>query len=876
MRIAIVSAHYPPNFVSGGTLVPQRIAETLAARGHEVYVFAGEVEWEQPDRQIRVEIVQPRTGGSIEVTWITLAGRLGWHDRNNYDGPHVHAPFVDFLRRVRPDVVHLHSLQGLGGSLVALSAASGAATVLTMHDMWWWCARQFLVQKDMAPCSSVVDTGICPCEVDNPWLRRRNDELAGYLRSADLVLAPSTPMLDILAANGVDPHRLSLDENPSPETVRFGPRRPPADPGAPIRFAYAGGAHAIKGSQVTIKAAALLGDLPGWSLDLFGVQGTALGPHTTGRPPYASDQVSEVLRDYDVLVMASVAFESYSLLTREALAAGCVVITADSPGPGEVVKDGVNGLVFPRGDSTALAAAMRALITDRARLEQLRPDPAAVVLRTQDEQAIGLEQHYRRILQERPPAGSEPLPFDPPLQRVLIVSGITGAPLRYRGFLPAEALTELGIHVDVLMYRDARVPELAATADAVVFYRVPATTQVLAVIEQIKARSAVPVLFDIDDLVVDPDLAAELDPILLAAGADLGLYWEGVRRYRTTLEACDGYIGSTEFLCRRVGDLTHRPTYRFANGVGRELARAADAALRRPRSPGPLRIGYFSGTNTHNEDWAMIEPAVVRLLQSRPEVHLWLGGSLRTSDTLLPFTSRIRRLPMTPWFELPALLRDLDVNLAPLDPTRTFNEAKSAIKFLEAALVRTPTVASPTGPFREAIDDGRTGGGTGRLATTEDDWLAAMTVLVDDASIRSRLGAAAREHVLTTWSPARQGHRYREILLTARTLTRTVGHHSGTGSWPATTLDEPYEATSTDFYGPLEIRPDGSVTIGLAGRSRLVRYRAAATTMLREQGMVATLRRAAPIAARWGVRTLRTVARDRAARVTRKGRNPPR
>ena len=76
-------------------------------------------------------------------------------------------------------------------------------------------------------------------------------------------------------------------------------------------------------------------------------------------------------------------------------------------------------------------------------------------------------------------------------------------------------------------------------------------------------------------------------------------------------------------------------------------------------------------------------------------------------------------MPFVPWLELPGVLRDLDVNLAPLAPSSRFNEAKSAIKWLEAALVETPTVATPTGPFREAIEDG----GTGLLATTPDEWV---------------------------------------------------------------------------------------------------------------------------------------------------------
>ena len=849
MRIAIVSAHYPPNFVSGGTLVPQRIAQTLADRGHQVFVFAGELLPGEPDGQLRVE-----QHGSIEVTWLSIIGRLGWEDRNNYTSTAVQGPFLDFLRRVRPDVVHLHTLQGLGGGLVPLAAASGAATVVTMHDMWWWCSRQFLVEKDLTPCSTVVDTGVCPCSVDNPWLRARNAELAAHLAAADLVLAPSTPMTVLLAANGVAPDRLALDENPSPDAVRTPPPRTTRPAGAPVRFVFAGGPFPVKGGPLALAAAGRLADLDGWSMDLYGIDAPARMPaHTRARPAYPADQVGSVLAGYDVLVMSSVMLESYSLLTREALAAGLVVVTGDNPGPTEVVRHGVNGLVFPRGDEVALADALRSLVVDPGLLEKLRPAPGGLTLRSLTEQAAGLETHYRRILDTRPAAE-----FAAPLQRVLVVSGITGAPLRYRGYLPAEALTGLGVHVDVVMYREERLPALAAAADAVVFYRVPATDQIRELISTIRARvdPVVPILYDIDDLVVDPDLAGELDPILIAAGVDLELYWQGVRRYRTTLEECDGYIGSTPYLCERIGELTGMPTHRFANGVGRELARASDAQLRRPRAAGPVRIGYFSGTNTHNEDWAFIEPAVARLLAARPAVQLWIGGLLETSEALAPFASRVRRLPLTPWYELPALLRDLDVNLAPLQPGRTFNEAKSAIKYLEAALVRTPTVASPSQPFTEAIVDGR----NGVLARTADEWLAALTELVDDPARRDRLGAAAREQVLIELSPARQGHRYLDILLAARDLVAQQGHRSAPG-WTPVSTDEPVDATVPDYYGALVIAADGTVSLGAAGHSRLRRYAASARVMVRDEGVLATARKAAPIGTRFGVRAARALLR---------------
>src|ERR1700712_884854 len=127
MRIAIVSAHYPPNFVSGGTLVPQRIAEHLAARGHQVFVFAGELPPGERDLQVRTEMAPSGDNAGIEVTWVSIAGRLGWEDTSNYRSTGVQSAFTDFLRRVQPEAVHLHSLQGLGGGLVSLAGGSGAA-----------------------------------------------------------------------------------------------------------------------------------------------------------------------------------------------------------------------------------------------------------------------------------------------------------------------------------------------------------------------------------------------------------------------------------------------------------------------------------------------------------------------------------------------------------------------------------------------------------------------------------------------------------------------------------------------------------------------------------------------------------------------------
>ena len=813
VRILVVSAHYPPNLTSGGTLVPQRLARGLAARGHDVRVYAGHLgneheplsTWEDTDE----------TG--LPVRWISITPFTAWSDPLNSLNPHAESDFALYLVEHPADVVHLHSLQTLGAGLVSVAKRSGARVVVTMHDFWWTCARQFLVAPDMTPCPLVVSCGGCPCAVDHGWLLERNRGLAAHLQEADLVLAPSRSAADVMIANGVDEHRLLVDENGLPARAASEATRTESQD---LRFLFAGGSDPMKGLPVLLGA---LENVPtgGWSIDLYGVESSAsrgLRDHVRPRAAYAPDHLDAVLAEHDVLVLPSVMRESHSILTREALGAGLAVVCTDTLGPEEVVQDGVNGLIVPAADPHALALALARLTADRPTVRAMQERAVDVHVRGLEDQVDGLEHLYAQLLDDVDGLPADP---DPLISRVLFVVGIQGAPLRYRAQLPAESLEELGIFTDVRHYRDPELPALAALADAVIVYRVPATHEVLDLVRQVRERERrVPVLFDVDDLIIDPGLRGDVHGLVGMGGPELELWWRGVARYRTTLEACDAYIGSTEALCAEVATLTGMPVHRFANGVGAALAQMSERALGRARRPGPLRIGYFSGTTTHDADWALVEPAVVEVMQRHPDVELWLGGHLGTGPALDAVASRVHRLPMLPWTELPGRLRDVDVNLAPLVLGSVFNEAKSAIKWLEAALVATPTVASPTQPFRESIDDGV----TGHLAETHDDWVAALEMLITDEHHRTLVGTRALRSALLRWSPAHQGHRYREILMAAHRALRSDSGERASG-WTPVADHEPWSAADAwvETYPPPAGRPVSAWRLKVVAARRVYR-----------------------------------------------------
>jgi len=80
----------------------------------------------------------------------------------------------------------------------------------------------------------------------------------------------------------------------------------------------------------------------------------------------ARDDVPRILAAGDLFVLAS-SYEGYPVAVMEALAAGLPVVATGVPGIADAVRDGVEGVLVPAGDATALAEAVVCLVDDPAR-----------------------------------------------------------------------------------------------------------------------------------------------------------------------------------------------------------------------------------------------------------------------------------------------------------------------------------------------------------------------------------------------------------------------------------------------------------------------------------------------------------------------------
>lgn len=108
------------------------------------------------------------------------------------------------------------------------------------------------------------------------------------------------------------------------------------------------------------------------------------------------------------------------------------------------------------------------------------------------------------------------------------------------------------------------------------------------------------------------------------------------------------------------------------------------------------------------------------------------------------------------------LLAGIDAGIMPL-PDEPWERGKCAYKLIQYMAAGRPVVASPVGANAEVVLDGE----TGLLATTAEQWVAALTRLKEDAALRTALGAAGRRRVETRYCLQVQADRVAEALRAA-------------------------------------------------------------------------------------------------------------
>lgn len=359
--------------------------------------------------------------------------------------------------------------------------------------------------------------------------------------------------------------------------------------------------------------------------------------------------------------------------------------------------------------------------------------------------------------------------LDAQFRDVLFINGCDHSvphPPRYRVTHQREQLEANNVHTHEVYYMDLTLEQVRRYR-SFIFFRCPYTDTVGAFIQKAKELNK-KVFFDIDDLVIDTKYTDTIPYLATMTKDERALYDDGVRRMGRTLSLCDAAITTTERLAKELSHyvpevfinrntasermlmlseeanyfrdvLPQLPPDSVAKGQKKRYKRAKEQDEQR-RKPG-VSLAYFSGSLTHNADFALILPVLARLLEKYPTLELHVVGELEVPAALVPFKQRIIARPFMDWQKLPQLIASIDINLAPLEGG-VFNEAKSENKWVEAALVKVPTVASDVGAFAQMIDHGK----TGMLCGNEEQWFETLSEMIEQEDARKQLGQRAYEY----------------------------------------------------------------------------------------------------------------------------------
>lgn len=232
-----------------------------------------------------------------------------------------------------------------------------------------------------------------------------------------------------------------------------------------------------------------------------------------------------------------------------------------------------------------------------------------------------------------------------------------------------------------------------------------------------------------------------------------------------TIAACDAVTVTNWQLAENYKRFTKKPVYVLPNYM--DFDWYGHDALRIDRNTNEIRIGWF-GSRGHFEDLKMVLPALQTILDKYPQARLiYCGYGGMSSDKLsteigwgedvfksIPTTRRefVRGVNEHLW-QMKHRTLDIDIGLAPLIDDE-FNHCKTPIKWMEYGVLGVPAVVSPVVYAEHPIHKDRstvTHGKNAFVAKTESDWVKYISILIEDATLRKKMGKAAKREVEKRW-----------------------------------------------------------------------------------------------------------------------------
>jgi glycosyltransferase involved in cell wall biosynthesis len=421
MKVLYVNTLYPPDVGGGAEVVLAGIVQGFRDRGQDASVLtthggAGVLrEWvgNVPVYRLGQKNIYWHFPPRQRPAW----ARTVWHAIDSYNLPMARqaATLIDELG---PDLIVGHNLAGLSVAVWGQAEKRGIPFVQVLHDYYTLCPKVTMFRQGR-PCTA-------PCGSCRAFRLPH----ARASRAVSAVIGVSQAVLDTHLRSGLfaqasiqavvhNARSMALARQAAVER----------DASRPFTFGYIGGLTDIKGVRLLMQAfdrVAATASRPMQLLlagrgkaedvaELKRAHGSA-SVHFLGHVDAA-----DFYRRIDVCVVPSLWNEPLGMVVFEAIASGVPVIGSRRGGIPEMIRDGVNGLLFDPTEAGALEALLTRVVDSPSLLESLRDGGRASVRHFLEPQRMldEYEAIYRRLVPGAAVAAAGATGAVPPATRVL-------------------------------------------------------------------------------------------------------------------------------------------------------------------------------------------------------------------------------------------------------------------------------------------------------------------------------------------------------------------------------------------------------------------------------------------------------------------------
>jgi len=219
------------------------------------------------------------------------------------------------------------------------------------------------------------------------------------------------------------------------------------------------------------------------------------------------------------------------------------------------------------------------------------------------------------------------------------------------------------------------------------------------------------------------------------------------------IKASDHIIVSTEWLKSELSSI-HDSVHVVPNAIDLNLW-----DIRRDRLPDGKVIVGWAGGGGHGKDLKLVKGAFEILFDKYPNLHF---HCIHGADGLMKhkqFKNRLTWHHPSKWHKV-MMKWKVDITIAPLWDNQ-FNRCKSNLKYLEYSALKLPTVCSKVEPYEKTVEDGV----DGYFASTTQEWVDKISLLVDNIKLRTEIASNARKKVELHYDARKVVRSYADLLL---------------------------------------------------------------------------------------------------------------